>query len=46
MSNMSENCLFGTGMPQHWPQCGSVESTAPHMLGQEAGIRGGATSTS
>ena len=45
-ANLSENCLFGTGMPQYWPQGGAVVSTAPHLLGQEASIRGGATPTS
>ena len=46
IESVSKNCLFGTGIPQHWLQCGSVESIAPHMLGQETSIREGATSTS
>ena len=36
---LSENCLFGTGKPQYWPQCGSLGITAPHLLGQEANIK-------
>ena len=40
---LSENCLFGTGMPQHWPHCGLVENAAPHVLEQKTSIKRGAT---
>ena len=43
--NLSENCLFGTGMPQYWPQGGAVETIAPHLLGLAASISRRATST-
>ena len=42
---MSENCPFGTGMPQYWPQGGAVETIAPHLLGLAASISRRATST-
>ena len=42
---MSGNCLFGTGMPQYWPQGGVVNTTAPHLLGVAASISKRATST-
>ena len=42
---LSENCLFGTGMPQYWPQGGAVETIAPHLLGLAASISKRATST-